>query len=113
MRKKKSFLNILKERFRIVILEEQTLQEKKTILLNWFQIITRLLSGILIIATVNTLIIAYTPLREYIPGYAPPYLSKNLIYLSNKTDSLISDLKIKEQKQIAEIPKNESSIKKE
>jgi murein DD-endopeptidase MepM/ murein hydrolase activator NlpD len=100
MRKKKSFLNILKERFRIVILEEQSLQEKKTILLNWFQIITRLLSGILIIATVNTLIIAYTPLREYIPGYAPPYLSKNLIYLSNKTDSLIADLKIKEQKQL-------------
>ena len=98
MRKKKSFLNILKERFRIVILEEQSLQEKKTIRLNWFQIITRLLSVVLIIAIVNTLIIAYTPLREFIPGYAPPHFSKNLIYLSNKTDSIIENLKIKEQK---------------
>jgi len=54
---------------------------------------------LLLIAMLTTLFIAYTPLREFIPGYSPPYLSKDLVHLSIKTDSLLADLKIKEQKQ--------------
>tara|TARA_B110000977_G_C11010719_1_gene467572 strand:- start:644 stop:1420 length:777 start_codon:yes stop_codon:yes gene_type:complete len=64
-----------------------------------FQILTRILTALFLIATLTTLLIAYTPLREFIPGYSPPHLSKDLVHLSIKTDSLLADLRIKEQKQ--------------
>ena len=100
MKKNDSFLDTLKQRLRFIVLDDQTLKEKNGFSLSWFQIITRLLSILLLLATLNTLLIAYTPLREFIPGYSPPHLSKNLIHLSNKTDSLLADLRIKEQKQV-------------
>jgi murein DD-endopeptidase MepM/ murein hydrolase activator NlpD len=100
MKKNNSFLDTLKLRLRFIVLDDQSLKEKNGFSLSWFQIITRLLSILLLLATLNTLLIAYTPLREFIPGYSPPHLSKNLIHLSNKTDSLLADLRIKEQKQV-------------
>ena len=36
----------------------------------------------------TTIFIAFTPLREYIPGYTSPKLQAQAIYLENKTDSL-------------------------
>tara|TARA_B110000977_G_scaffold193533_1_gene268626 strand:+ start:3136 stop:3993 length:858 start_codon:yes stop_codon:yes gene_type:complete len=100
MKKNNSFLDTLKQRLRFIVLDEQTLKEKSGFSFSIFQLVTRLLSILLLLATLNTLLIAYTPLREFIPGYSPPHLSKNLVHLSNKTDSLLADLKIKEQKQM-------------
>tara|TARA_B100000780_G_scaffold278921_1_gene254380 strand:+ start:452 stop:1309 length:858 start_codon:yes stop_codon:yes gene_type:complete len=99
MKKNKSLLDSLKQRLRFVIIDEQTLEELNTMGLSRFQILTRILSILLLIAMLTTLLIAYTPLREFIPGYSPPHLSKDLVHLSIKTDSLLANLKIKEQKQ--------------
>ncbi len=33
-------------------------------------------------------IVVFTPLKEYIPGYADPQMRRNLTKLMNKTDSL-------------------------
>jgi len=99
MKKKNSFLGLLKQRLRFVVLDEQSFEELSATTLTRFQVITRILSVLLLIATLATLSIAYTPLRELIPGYSPTYLSKDLVHLSIKTDSLLADIKIKEQKQ--------------
>ena len=100
MKKNDSFLNYLKQRLRFIVLEEQSLEELNATSLTRFQILTRILSALLLIASLTTLLIAYTPIREFIPGYSPPHLSKDLIYLSIKTDSLLADLQVKEQKQL-------------
>ena len=42
--------------------------------------------------------ISFTSLREYIPGYSPPYLSEDLMRLSLKTDRLLEEIQIKDQK---------------
>jgi murein DD-endopeptidase MepM/ murein hydrolase activator NlpD len=99
MKKKNSFIDTLRFRLRFVVLDDQSLEEMNSTSLSRFQILTRILTVLLLIATLTTLLIAYTPLREFIPGYSPPHLSKDLVHLSIKTDSLLADLRIKEQKQ--------------
>ena len=49
--------------------------------------------GAIIIITLTTFLIAFTPLREYIPGYASSQLRKNAIDLAIKSDSLSNALK--------------------
>ena len=98
MKKQKSVLDTLRQRLRFVLLDEQSYEELSSTSLSRFQILTRLLSALLLIAALTSLLISFTPLREYIPGYSPPHLSKDLIHLSLKTDSLLEEIKLKEQK---------------
>jgi hypothetical protein len=74
---------------RFIIYNEHTLAESfslKLTLMNVFVVVT--LSAILIIF-VTTFIIAFTPLREYIPGYASTELKKQAAALTIKSDSLL------------------------
>jgi len=98
MEKQKSFLDKLKQRLRFVLFDEQSYEELNSTSLTRFQLFIRVLSILLLISSLTALMIAYTPLREYIPGYSPPHLSKDLIHLSLKTDSLLEEIQIKEQK---------------
>lgn len=74
---------------RLIIYNEDTLEESfslKLTLMNVF--IASSLSAILIVF-VTTFIIAFTPLREYIPGYASTELKKQAAALTIKSDSLL------------------------
>ena len=78
----------LLHKYRLVILNEDTFEERlaiKLTRLNVFVIIS--LMGIFLIA-MTTLLIAYTPLREYIPGYSSTALKLEATELNYKTDSL-------------------------
>ena len=73
---------------RLVILNEDTFAEifsLKLTLMNVFVVVT---VGTILIITVTTYIIAFTPLREYIPGYASSKLKKEATELALKSDSL-------------------------
>ena len=98
MKKQKSIFDALRQKLLFVLLDEQSYEEFSSISLSRFQILTSLLSVLLLIITLTCLLIAFTPLREYIPGYSPPHLSKDLIHLSLKTDSLLAETKLKEKK---------------
>jgi len=87
-KKEKKFANKLLHKYRLVILNEDTFEERfaiKLTRLNVF-VITSISSILLIILTI--LLIAFTPLREYIPGYSSTSLKKKATYLNYKTDSL-------------------------
>ena len=78
----------LLDKYRLVILNENTFEERlsfKLTRLNVFVFAT--LSTIFLIGA-TSLLIAYTPLREYIPGYSSTALKKKAIELNFKTDSL-------------------------
>ena len=98
MGKSKSFFDKMKQRLRIVLFDEQSYEELNSVSLTRFQLFIRTTSLLFLICSLTTLIIAFTPLREYIPGYSPPHLSKDLIALSLKTDSLLTDIQVKDQK---------------
>ncbi len=85
---KKKFAKKLLHKYRLVVLNEDTFEERfaiKLTRLNVFVIMS--ISGIFLIAA-TTVLIAFTPLREYIPGYSSTTLKKKAIQLNYKTDSL-------------------------
>lgn len=86
---KQRFTKRLLHKYRLVILNEDTFEERfaiKLTRLNVF-VIASVLTILLILGT--TILIAYTPLREYIPGYASTSLKKQATFLNYKTDSLL------------------------
>ncbi len=95
--KKKQIAKKLLHKYRLVILNEDTFEERisfKLTRLNVF-ILTGVSAIILIVLT--TILIAFTPLREYIPGYSSTSLKRNATALVEKTDSLQNALRVNEQ----------------
>ncbi|MDP2161014.1 MAG: M23 family metallopeptidase [Flavobacterium sp.] len=91
--KRQKLKNRLFNKRRLVILNEDTFEEifsLKLNLMNVFVVLT--ISSILLIA-ITTYIIAFTPLREYIPGYTSGKLKKEATLLSVKSDSLEIEVK--------------------
>lgn len=74
--------------YRLVILNEDTFEERLSFKLNRLNVFVLVaLSGI-ILTGLTILLIAFTPLREYIPGYSSTALKKQAVELNFKTDSL-------------------------
>jgi murein DD-endopeptidase MepM/ murein hydrolase activator NlpD len=95
--KRKRFRKRLVNEYRLVVLNENTFEEKisfKLTPLNTFVFITLFIT-LLIAGT--TLLIAFTPLREYIPGYSSATLRKRTAELAYKTDSLTEVLNYNNQ----------------
>lgn len=89
---------------RLVILNEDSFEEifsLKLTLMNVFVVAT---IGAVLIITTTTFIIAFTPLREFIPGYASDELKRNATVLALKSDSLTNAVK-KNEAYIASIKK--------
>lgn len=92
-KKKKNLRKKLFIKNRLVILNEDTFEEIfsfKLTLMNVF--VTFTLGGIFLIL-VTTFIIAFTPLREFIPGYSSTELKRNATRLAIKSDSLETALR--------------------
>lgn len=94
---KKKFAKKLLHKYRLVVLNEDTFEERlsfKLTKLNVFVAVT--LSAIILIAG-TTFLIAFTGLREYIPGYSSEALKKQATELAFKTDSLQTALVLNNQ----------------
>jgi murein DD-endopeptidase MepM/ murein hydrolase activator NlpD len=78
---------------RLVILNEDTFEEIFSLRLTLMNVFVVATVGALLIIFVTTYIIAFTPLREYIPGYASSKLKKDATELALKSDSLSLALK--------------------
>ena len=73
---------------RLVILNEDTFEEIFSLRLTLMNVFVVATLGAIIIITSTTFIIAFTPLREYIPGYSSSKLKREALLLTIKTDSL-------------------------
>ncbi len=97
MAQKKLKRQILKKKLftknRLVILNEDTFEEIFSLRLTLMNVFVVGTLGAFIIIFVTTYIIAFTPLREYIPGYASTKLRKEATELALKSDSLTTALK--------------------
>ena len=92
MKEKRLKKQLLKKRLftknRLVILNEDTFEEIFSLKLNLMNVFVVASIGAILIITVTTFIIAFTPLREYIPGYTSTKLKKDATELAIKSDSL-------------------------
>ena len=94
---KRKFIDRLKDRYRLVILNESTLEDVWYAVLSRFNVMVWLgLIGILLVA-IGIVLVSFTPLREYIPGY--PDGNIRWLYLQNaiKMDSLEQQINIRDQ----------------
>ncbi len=94
---KNSFIKKMRKRYRIVIYNNETYEEKvhfKLSRMNFFSIIV---FSVLILIVLTTYLIAFTPLREYIPGYTDVSLSRRVYEMEHKADSLELVFKQKDQ----------------
>lgn len=88
--KKQKFLDRLKLKYKLVILNDETFEEKASFTLNRLNVF--ILSSVLLVVliTIVTSVLIFTPLKEYIPGYADVSLRRDITDMSLKVDSLES-----------------------
>ncbi len=94
---KRNFTQKLLHKYRLIVLNEDTFEEKisfKLTRLNVFVVVT--VAVILLIAG-TTVLIAFTGLREYIPGYSSTALKQRAVELAYKTDSLQTVVELNNQ----------------
>ena len=87
----------LLHKYRLVVLNEDTFEERFSFKLNRLNVFVFSTIFTVILIGFTTLLIAFTPLREYIPGYSSTTLKKKATALAFKTDSLQQVISINEQ----------------
>ncbi|OMQ12339.1 peptidase [[Flexibacter] sp. ATCC 35103] len=92
-KKKFNFRKKLFIKNRLVILNEDTFEEIFSFKLNLMNVFVTFTLGGIFLILITTFIIAFTPLREFIPGYSSTELKKNATELAIKSDSLETALK--------------------
>ena len=85
---KRNFLTKLLEKYRLVVLDDSTYEEKTSFKISRLNVFTYLLALIFFIILTTSTILFFTPIREYIPGYSSVVLQRQANSLSYKTDSL-------------------------
>ncbi|WP_149273720.1 M23 family metallopeptidase [Pareuzebyella sediminis] len=92
VKKRKEIKRKLLHKYRLVILNESTFEEKISFKLSRLNVFVTGSLCIIALIALTTLLIAFTPLREYIPGYSSTRLKKQATDLTYKTDSLVRTL---------------------
>jgi hypothetical protein len=87
-KKKKKLIHKLKNRYRIVLINDTTFEEKFSLSLTPMNVFVGFSSFLVFFTMIISLLIVFTPLREYIPGYSDPDLKQDLAKTLYKTDSL-------------------------
>src|SRR6218665_539276 len=92
-KKKHSFRRKLFTKNRLIILNEDTFEELFSFKLNLMNVFVTFTLGGIFLILITTFIIAFTPLREFIPGYSSTELKRNATQLAIKSDSLETALR--------------------
>ena len=96
-KKEKKLAKKLLHQYRLVILNEDTFEERFAIKLTRLNVFVLTSISAIVLIFFTTLLIAFTPLREYVPGYSSARLKKEASLLNYKTDSLVRELELNKQ----------------
>jgi len=84
---------MLKDHYRLIIYNDSSIQTVWSIKLTPLKVLTLGGLGAIVLILFTTVIIAYTPLRENIPGYPSAKVRQQIIYNYIKVDSLENEIK--------------------
>jgi murein DD-endopeptidase MepM/ murein hydrolase activator NlpD len=96
-KKEKKIAKKLLHKYRLVILNEDTFEERLSFKLTRLNVFVLLALSSIFLVAATTVLIAFTPLKEYIPGYSSTALKKKATILSYKTDSLEQVIAVNER----------------
>jgi len=94
-KKKRTFIEKLKNKYRLVIYNDETLHESLSFKLSRLNVFLFVATSSILLIFATTYIIAFTPLKEYIPGYGDFENNKKIIELTQKADSIEKILNLK------------------
>lgn len=95
-KKKQKITNRLRLKYRLVIMDDDTFQEKLSFILAPLNVII-LFGSIMIFLVVLTIwLVAFTSLREYIPGYADVAMRQQVYMNAVRADSLANELRLRD-----------------
>jgi len=84
---------MLKDHYRLIIYNDSSIQTVWSIKLTPIKVLTIGSLGAILLVLLTTVIIAYTPLRENIPGYPSAKIRQQIIYNYMLVDSLENEIK--------------------
>ena len=85
---KHSWFKNFKSKFRVVIIHPETLEERGGFSMSKMNFWTSVVVYSLLVITVTTCIIFFTPIRELIPGYTDVTLDRRVYNMERKADSI-------------------------
>jgi len=94
---KKSFLQKIRNKYRLAIFNEQTYEEVWRMRLSRLNVFTVVGTASVILIILVTLLIAYTGLKEYIPGYPDGNQRLMMVRNVNRVDSLIKEIEKRDE----------------
>ncbi|MFP4288633.1 MAG: M23 family metallopeptidase [Bacteroidales bacterium] len=92
----RGFFSKLHDKYRLVLMNDENLEEKISFRLTRFNVFVFFGVLVIFLVVLTTYLIAFTPLKEYIPGYADFNTRKILRELNIKADSLQTELRSKD-----------------
>ncbi|MCK9612379.1 MAG: M23 family metallopeptidase [Bacteroidales bacterium] len=82
----------LHDKYRLVIMNDSTFERKVSFRLTRMNVFVVVGTAVILLIIATTFIIAYTPLREYIPGYGDVRVQRDIYKLLLKTDSIEQEI---------------------
>ncbi len=95
--KKRKWVDKWRSKYRLVFITDDTLEERFTFRLSRMNVFVALGTLAIVLIFLTTILIAFTPLREYIPGYSNVDLTRRLYRMQVVTDSIEKSLAAKDR----------------
>ena len=96
-REKRKFAKKLLHKYRMVVLNEDTFEERFSFRLTRLNVFVAVGLSVIFLIAATTVLIAFTPLREYIPGYSSAKLKERAANLAYTSDSLQNVIRLNDQ----------------
>jgi len=93
----KYLLRRIRDKYRLVLLNEETLEERISFKLSRLNVFVAIGMMSIILVFITTYIIAFTPLKEYIPGYTDVTLQRRIYELQLRSDSVAFAMRSQEK----------------
>jgi len=93
----KYLLRRIRDKYRLVLLNEETLEERISFKLSRLNVFVAIGLLSIILVFITTYIIAFTPLKEYIPGYTDVTLQRRIYELQLRSDSVAFAMRTQEK----------------
>ncbi len=93
-KEKRKYIDKLKSKYRLNILNDQTFEEVWAMRLSRLNVIAFFGSAAILIVFLVIALIAFTPIREFIPGYPDGNTRRNIVINALKADSLEREVKL-------------------
>lgn len=93
---RKKIFQMLKDHYRLIIYNDSTIQTVFSIKLTPIKVLTLGSLGAILLILFTTVIIAYTPLRENIPGYPSAKVRQQILHNYILVDSLENEINVRD-----------------